>query len=61
MADIPQGRSYLFPELILVGPDERAPSVLLEGHVRLTAYFLQPDCIPPALPIIVGYAPGMVK
>jgi hypothetical protein len=31
-----------FPELILVGADEHAPLVLLEGHVRLTAYFLQP-------------------
>ena len=50
-----------FPELILVGADEHAPLVLLEGHVRLTAYFLQPDCIPPSLPVIVGYAEGMVK
>ena len=50
-----------FPELILVGADEHAPLVLLEGHVRLTAYFLRPDCIPPSLPVIVGYAEGMGK
>ena len=48
-----------FPELIMVGADENAPHVLLEGHVRLTAYFLVPDCIPPLLPVIVGYAPGL--
>ena len=50
-----------FPELILVGTDEHAPLVLLEGHVRLTTYFLRPDCIPQSLPVIVGYAAGMVK
>ena len=50
-----------FPELILVGADEHAPLVLLEGHVRLTAYFLRPDSMPPSLPVIVAYAEGMVK
>ena len=48
-----------FPELILVGADERGPLILLEGHVRLTAYFLAPECIPPLLPVIVGFAPGL--
>jgi len=48
-----------FPELILVGSDEKGPHVLLEGHTRLTAYFLAPECIPPLLPVIVGYAPGL--
>ena len=48
-----------FSELILVGSDERGPLVLLEGHTRLTAYFLVPECIPPLLPVIVGYAPGL--
>ena len=47
------------PELILVGADESEPLVLLEGHTRLTAYFLVPECIPPLLPVIVGYAPGL--
>lgn len=48
-----------FPELILVGAEESGPLVLLEGHVRLTAYFLAPECLPPRLPVIVGYAPGL--
>ena len=48
-----------FPELILVGVDESGPHALLEGHVRLTAYFLAPECIPSRLSVIVGYAPGL--
>jgi hypothetical protein len=48
-----------FPELILMGADESGPHVLLEGHVRLTAYFLVPECTPPCLPVIVGYALGL--
>ncbi|MBV9278696.1 MAG: hypothetical protein JOZ41_01315 [Chloroflexi bacterium] len=48
-----------FPELILVGAVGGGPLVLLEGHVRLTSYFLAPECIPPLLPVIVGYALGL--
>jgi hypothetical protein len=50
-----------FPELILVGTDERSPLVVLEGHVRLTAYCLRPDCTPDTLQVLVGYAPQMEK
>ena len=50
-----------FPELILVGKDERSPLVVLEGHVRLTAYCLRPDCTPDTLPVLVGFAPQMDK
>ena len=50
-----------FPELILVGRDEHAPLVVLEGHVRLTAYCLRPDCTPDLLPVLVGYSPQMEK
>lgn len=48
-----------FPELILVGADERSPPVLLEGHARLTAYFLRPEALPPTLPVLVGYSEKM--
>jgi hypothetical protein len=51
----------VFPELILVGRDERAPLVVLEGHARLTAYLLRPECAPRALPVLVGYSPRLVK
>lgn len=47
-----------FPELILVGTTPGADLVVLEGHVRLTAYFLAPDCIPEDLTAIVGFSPG---
>jgi hypothetical protein len=50
-----------FPELILVGKDEQSPLVVLEGHVRLTAYCLRPECAPDALPVLVGYSPVMEK
>jgi hypothetical protein len=50
-----------FPELILVGRDDGSPLVVLEGHVRLTAYCLRPDCTPATLQVLVGYAPQMDK
>jgi hypothetical protein len=50
-----------FPELILVGKDERSTLVVLEGHVRLTAYCLRPECAPDTLPVLVGYSPVMEK
>jgi hypothetical protein len=60
MADALQAGAS-FPELILVGTDEHSPLTLLEGHVRLTAYCLCPDCMPEELPVLVGYAPDMAK
>jgi hypothetical protein len=50
-----------FPELILVGKGEGAPLIVLEGHVRVTAYLLRPECMPEDVPVLVGYAPSMVK
>jgi hypothetical protein len=51
----------VFPELILVGKSERSPLVVLEGHVRLTAYLLRPDCVPTTVPVLVGYSPHLEK
>jgi hypothetical protein len=50
-----------FPEPILVGTDERSPLVVLEGHVRMTAYLLRPEYLPATLPILVGLSPQMDK
>jgi hypothetical protein len=50
-----------FPELILVGTAEGAPLVLLEGHARLTAYFLRPDEAPAELEVIVGWSPELPR
>ena len=51
----------VFPELILVGQRKGGPLVILEGHVRATAYLLRPECLPAALPVLIGYAPRMEK
>ena len=43
-----------FPELILVRADPLSPLVMLEGHVRLTAYALVPDYTPAEMLVMVG-------
>jgi hypothetical protein len=45
------------PELIAVTTDLSAPPVLVEGHVRLTAYALHPEFLPPRLEILLGISP----
>ncbi len=42
------------PELIAVAPPDHSRIVLVEGHVRLTAYALYPDYLPDALEILLG-------
>jgi len=49
-----------FPEIILVGTNEREKFVILEGHVRLTAYFLAKNP-PTELEAIVGYSKDTPK
>jgi hypothetical protein len=48
-----------FPELILVGIAPGARLVVLEGHVRLTAYCLAPQHIPDDLTAIVGFSAAL--
>lgn len=50
-----------FPELILVGTSPDNDLTVYEGHLRLTAYLLAPECIPEDLEVIVGFAPGCAK
>jgi len=47
-----------FPPLILVTTGPSGGLVVLEGHVRLTAYMLCPDRLPPELEVLVGSSPG---
>lgn len=42
------------PELIVVGDRERSKLVLLEGHVRLTAYAAFPEYLPDELEAYLG-------
>lgn len=52
-----------FPPLILVtaGLGRRGDLVMLEGHVRLTAFMLARDRLPPELEILVGSSPTMAR
>ena len=45
-----------FPELILVGTSPDA-LIVLEGHLRLTAYLLAGECVPDELPVLMGLSP----
>lgn len=45
-----------FPTLILVGKNRESPLVVLEGHLRLTAMFLAPECLPAELEVMVGFS-----
>jgi len=46
-----------FPELILVGVSPTDDLAVFEGHLRVTAYMLAPECLPERLEVIVGFAP----
>jgi hypothetical protein len=46
-----------FPELIIVGASPNADLTVYEGHGRLTAYMLAPECLPDELEVIAGFAP----
>lgn len=41
-------------DLIVVGS---GPRVLVEGHTRLTAYAVWPECLPPELEVFLGDSP----
>jgi hypothetical protein len=53
-----------FPPLILGsagGAGSSGGLVVLEGHVRLTAYMLRPDRLPAELEVLVGSSPDMAE
>ncbi len=45
-----------FPTQILVGKNRESPLVVLEGHARLTAMFLAPECLPVELEVVIGFS-----
>jgi hypothetical protein len=45
------------PELIAVADPQRSKLVLLEGHVRLTAYAAFPEYLPDELEVYLGISP----
>ena len=46
-----------FPELILTAASPGARLVVMEGHVRLTAYTLMPECLPEEIQALIGFSP----
>lgn len=50
-------KGYKFPPLIITASDIKADLVLLEGHLRATAYLLDPDNLPQELEVIIGLSP----
>ncbi len=56
-ASLRQGSA--FPELIIVASAIDAPLVVLEGHLRLTAYGLVPDTLAPETRALLGVSPAM--
>ena len=46
-----------FPKMILISTQPGAPIMVLEGHLRLTAYLMAPEGIPNKLIAIIGYCP----
>jgi hypothetical protein len=49
------------PELIAVTDPQRAKLVLLEGHVRLTAYAAFPEYLPAELEVYLGISPHIAE
>jgi hypothetical protein len=49
------------PELIVVSDQERSKLVLLEGHVRLTAYAAFPEYLPDELEAYLGTSPRIAE
>jgi hypothetical protein len=49
------------PELVLVTDTARAKLVLLEGHVRLTAYAAFPEYLPEELEVYLGVSPRIAE
>jgi hypothetical protein len=50
----------MFPELILLRGGTTGHLVVLEGHLRLTAYLLAPVHIPDDLEVILGESPKIM-
>jgi hypothetical protein len=48
------GGAAALPELILVAGADTMGPVILEGHVRLTSYLLDPNMVPDRLQVILG-------
>ena len=44
---------------VLIAPTRADPPVILEGHTRVTAMLLRPECLPAPVELLIGYAAGV--
>ena len=44
---------------ILIAVDDTTAPIILEGHTRVTAMALRPECLPAQIEAFIGYAPGV--
>lgn len=51
----------VFPTMILVSEAPGSAMTVIEGHLRLTAYLLAPECIPAELEVIIGFSPWTAR
>lgn len=49
-------KGKVFPRLIFVSMNEKSRVVVLEGHARLTAYFIDSAYIPDEIEVLIGYS-----
>lgn len=57
VSELEKGKT--FPLMILVAKNKKSRIVVLEGHARLTSYFLAPKYIPKELEVIIGFSNNM--
>ncbi len=54
-------KGSILPRMIIVAKDKGSRLVVLDGHQRLTAYFIEAKYVPEKLEVIVGFSPKMDK
>ena len=50
-----------FPKMIFVAKNKKSRIVVLEGHARLTAYFLASRYIPKEMEVIIGFSEKIIN
>ena len=59
LSEVETGRKI--PPMIFIAKNKKSRIVVLEGHARLTAYFLNGKNIPKSMEIIMGYSEKLAK
>jgi hypothetical protein len=54
-------KGIVFPEMMVIGNDEATGFVVLEGHLRLTAYLLAEKNSPEEVRAFVGFSNNVTR